>query len=268
MAAVSAPAVTAQTQPANETRIVVTAVDRQQHFVDMLRAEDLRILENGAAQKIVSLQRIIDQPVSLAILIDTSASQEQILPGEKLAATFFVDSIIQPLRDEAAVATFTGTLTVEQKLTNDLTVLRQAITRAQFIPPPGYVRGRHIIGPPPLKRTHAALAFYTAVWDAVVAACDELLSQSSAHSRPAIILLTDGEDSISKNKLSDAVERAIRTNACIYSIGLADTFPFGIDKDALRKLSERTGGRAFFPKKPAVCKPFLPKSNRNFGLST
>jgi hypothetical protein len=49
--------------------------------------------------------------------------------------------------------------------------------------------------------------------------------------------------------LSDAVDVAIRANVAIYSIGIGDTFPFGIDKDALRKLSERTGGRAFFPKK-------------------
>jgi VWFA-related protein len=215
-----------------------------------LRREDLRVLEDGASREIVNFALLTDQSASVAILIDASASQERTLPGQKLAATSFVDSVIRPARDKAAVATFTGTLTVQQQLTNDAALLRQAIARAQFIPPPGYVRGGYVIGPPPpLKRTPAALASYTAVWDAVVTACDELLSPSPGQSRRAMILLTDGEDTISKHKLADAVNRAIQDNVVIYSIGIGDTFPFGIDKDALRKLSERTGGRAFFPKK-------------------
>jgi VWFA-related protein len=250
-AALNAPPVAAQTQPANETRILITALDREQHFVDTLRAEDLRLIENGAPQKIISFQKNADQSATIAILIDASASQERTLAGQKLAATSFVDAIIRPAKDKAAVATFTGTLTIQQDLTNDLNLLQQAIARAQFVAPPGYVGGGLVIGrPPPLRRTPATLAGATAIWDAVVDACDQLFSQTAGQTRRAMILLTDGEDTISKNKMADAVDRAIRANVAVFSIGIGDTFPFGIDKDALRKLSERTGGRAFFPKKP------------------
>jgi len=250
MTAVSAPVMTAQTQPAPEIRILVTAVDKDQNFVNSLRREDLRVLEDGVSREIVNFELLTDQSASVAILIDASASQERTLPAQKLAATSFVDSVIRPARDKAAVATFTGTLTAQQTLTNDAALLREAIARAQFVPPPGYVRGGYVIGPPPpLKRTPAALASYTAVWDAVVTACDELLSPSPGQARRSMILLTDGEDTISKHKLSDAVDVAIGANVVIYSIGIGDTFPFGIDKDALRKISERTGGRAFLPKK-------------------
>jgi Ca-activated chloride channel family protein len=248
--AVAILAVPAQTPSAQEHRILLTAVDKDQHFVTSLRREDVRIIEDGAPREITSFQLISDQSASVAILIDVSASQERTLPAQRLAARSFVDGIIKPARDRAAVATFTGTLQIQQDLTNDLQPLRQAIARAEFVPPPGYVRGGLVVGrPPPVSRTPATLASSTAVWDAVVAACDQLLSQSNVNTRRAIILLTDGDDTISKSKLSDAVARAIRDNVAIYSIGIGDAFPFRVAKDELRKLSERTGGRAFFPKK-------------------
>ncbi len=246
--AVAARAQNANTQPPQTSRIVLTAVDKDLRNVATLKAEDLQILEDGKVQKITGFQQVTNQPVALAILIDASASQEKTLPEQKLAATSFIDSIIRAGKDEAAVATFTGTLRVEQKLTNEVTLLHQAIARAEFVPPPGYRGGGLVVGPlPPVSRTPAMLAGSTAIWDAVLTACHDLLLPSSGPGRHAIILLTDGEDTISKSKMSDAVDLAIRDNVAIYSIGIGGDY--GIDKDALRKLSERTGGHAFFPKK-------------------
>lgn len=240
----------AETQKANEARILLTAVDKDRNFVTTLRAEDLRVLEDGTPQKIAAFDQITNRAVSLAILIDTSGSQERTLPAQKLAATSFVDTIIRPDSDEAAVATFTGTLTVEQTLTNNVALLREAIARAKFVPPPGYVRGGFIIGPPPPpSRSPAALASATAIWDSVIATCNDLLSRSTGQTRRAIILMTDGIDTISKSKMAAAVDRANQANVAVYSVGIGDSEAFGLEKDPLHKLSERTGGRAFFPKK-------------------
>ena len=237
-----------QASPTREDRILLTAVDKDRHFVKSLRREDLRFLEDGKPQEITSLELLTDQSASIAILIDASFSQEQTLPAQKLAATSFVEAIIRPARDKAAVATFTGTLTIEQPLTDDETLLRQAIARAKVVPPPGYIGGGVVVGRlPPAKPN--VVAGSTAVWDSVVAACEQLLSQSNEQTRHAIVLLSDGEDTNSKTKMADAIARAIRENAAIYSIGIGDTYTFGINKDALRKLSERTGGSAFFPKR-------------------
>jgi len=100
-----------------------------------------------------------------------------------------------------------------------------------------------------MKRTPAALAGQTAVWDAVINICNDALSQSAGDARRAIIVLTDGQDTISTNKMAAAVDRALRDDVAIYGIGIGDDYVEGVDKGALRKLSERTGGRAFFPKK-------------------
>ncbi len=246
---VTARAQDANTQPpqTNEARIVLTAVDKDSHSVTPLRAEDLQIVDDGKLQKITRFQRVTDQPVILAILIDASGSQERTLPGQKLAATSFIDSIIRAGKDEAAVASFAGTLQIEQKLTNNVTLLRQAIERVKFSAPSGYIGGGVVIGRQPPSRADV-LAGSTAIWDVVIAACDELLPRSASQARGAIVLLTDGEDTISKSKMSDAVDRAVRDNVAIYSIGIGDSGLYGVNKDGLRKLSERTGGRAFFPK--------------------
>jgi len=49
--------------------------------------------------------------------------------------------------------------------------------------------------------------------------------------------------------MSAAVDRAVRDDVAIYGIGIGDDSMYGLNKDGLRKLSERTGGRAFFPRK-------------------
>lgn len=88
----------------------------------------------------------------------------------------------------------------------------------------------------------------TAIWDAIWATSHELLSDTAEHTRRAIILLTDGYDTISQMKMQDAVERALKADALIYAIGIGDSFHGGVDEGSLRKITERTGGRAYFPR--------------------
>ena len=90
------------------TNILFTAVDRNKRFVTTLKQGDIRVLEDGVEQKLFTFQRETDRPLSLAILIDTSASQERTLPEEKSAAQQFVDTVIRPQKDEVAVLSFTG----------------------------------------------------------------------------------------------------------------------------------------------------------------
>jgi VWFA-related protein len=231
----------------NEAKIRLIAIDKDGRFINTLRAEDVRLLQDGVPQSISNFQRTPDRILSLAILIDTSMSQERTLPAQKMAATTFINSIMRS-DDEAAIATFTDLPNIEQKLTRDATLLRQAIERAKVVPPPGYIGGGVIVGPLPPTRKPGVLTGSTAIWDAVLAACDNVLSQSAQQTRRAIILLTDGEDTVSKSNIATAVERAVKEDVAIYAIGIGDPKFVGLNKDGLRKLSERTGGRAFFPK--------------------
>jgi len=62
-------------------------------------------------------------------------------------------------------------------------------------------------------------------------------------------LLTDGQDTSSRVTLAKAIEQAIQAETVIYAIGIGDRRGDGINKNVLTDLAERTGGRAFFPKK-------------------
>lgn len=232
----------------NLTNIFFTAADKNKRFISDLKAEDIRVLEDGQQQEIFTFQTNIDLPLSLAILIDTSASEERTLPDEKAAARAFLENILRN-KDEAAVVSFTGETTLEQGFTGNVDRLRRAIDRVEFVPPSGYIGGGVVVnGTPPISGTNQSLAGSTAIWDAVWATAEELISTSAEHTRRAIILLTDGADSSSRMKIHDAIERAQKADALIYAIGIGDRYTFNVDEGSLRKIAEATGGRAYFPK--------------------
>jgi VWFA-related protein len=233
----------------NLTNIFFTAADKNRRFITNLKAEDIRVLEDGEAQEIFTFQQNIDLPLSLAILIDTSASEERTLPDEKEAARAFLENLLRPNKDEAAVVSFTGETTLEQGFSGNIERLRRAIDRVEFVPPSGYIGGGVVVnGTPPISGTNQSLAGSTAIWDAVWATSEELMSSSAEHTRRAIILLTDGDDTSSRMKMHEAIERAQKADALIYAIGIGDRYSFNVNEGALRKIAEQTGGRAYFPR--------------------
>lgn len=240
-----------QTEAVN---VLFTAQDKERRLFLDLKPEDIQVLENGKPQSIVELTRKIDLPLSLAILIDTSASQERTLPEERAAAIAFIESVIRPEKDEVAVVSFTGDSTLEQGMTSNITRLRRAIEQIRFIPPSGYIGGNvvagggRIPGTPPLSGGNQSAAGSTAIWDAVWITSEEILGPAPDKTRRAIILLTDGVNTYGTKSLADAALAAQRAEAVIYAIGIGDNFYSGVDEGVLKKLTERTGGRAYFPR--------------------
>jgi Ca-activated chloride channel family protein len=231
------------------TNIFFTAADKQKRFISNLKVEDVRILEDGAPQAIFAFHQSVELPLSLAILIDCSGSEERTLPEEKAAARSFLESIMRPAKDEAAIVSFTGEVTLEQGLTGNVARLRRAIDQVEFVPPSGYIGGGVVVGgTPPISGTQQTLAGSTAIWDAIWATSNELLTASAEHQRRAIILLTDGQDTISQVRMQEAIERALKVDALIYAIGIGDRYQFGINEGALKRITEGTGGRAYFPR--------------------
>ena len=228
--------------------VLFTAQDKNHRLLTNLKPEDVRILENGQPQQISGFSRQIDLPLSLAILIDTSASQERTLPEEKEAAISFLESAVRPDKDEVSVVSFTGDSTLEQGMTSNLTRLRRSIERVQFVPPSGYLGGGVVSTTPPISGSNQAVAGSTAIWDCIFVTSEEVLGPAPDKTRRAIILITDGYDTFSRKKLDDAARAAQKAEAVVYSIGIGDKFYDGVNKGVLDKISEKTGGRAYFPK--------------------
>src|SRR5574341_571086 len=233
----------------NLTNIFFTAADRNKRFISTLKREDVRILEDRVPQEIFTFQQHIDLPLSMAILIDTSRSEERTLPEEKAAAKAFLEAVMRADKDEVAIVSFTGEATLEQGLTGNVARLRRAIDRVEYIPPSGLIGGGVVVGgTPPISDSQQALAGSTAIWDAVWTTSNEIMRDSAEHTRRAIILLTDGQDTISQMHLQDAINSAVKVDALVYAIGIGDRYSYGIDEGTLKKITEATGGRAYFPR--------------------
>jgi len=232
------------------TNVFFTAIDKEKRYVTTLEEADINVTEDGVPQKVLLFQRETDRPLSLAFLIDVSASEEMTLPQEKAAARTFVETIIRPRVDQAAVIPFTDRAFLEQAPSGNAIDIYRALERVDVAlpiyigsgPPLGGINDGPGVAVPPKGST--------AIWDAISLTAEQVLSKSGGNRRRAIILLTDGQDTSSRVRRSDAIKKALGAETVIYAIGIGDSKHFeGIDKGALRTVSDSTGGRAFFPKR-------------------
>jgi VWFA-related protein len=256
------------------TNLFFTATNKQKLFITTLREADLRVVEDGVPQKILTFQRETDRPLSIAFLIDVSASEERTLPQEKAAARTFIERVIQSSKDQAAIIPFTGAAYLEQGLTRDVFGIYRALERTEVAMPAYLGAGRPISGiasGPGMKAPGGEGS--TAIWDAIAVTSSEVLARSSDpkvagqvrgreglgsvqsqkdfvpnQRRRAIILLTDGHDSTSRLTRSEAINRALDAETVIYAIGIGDN-KYGVDRDEINAVANATGGRAFFPKR-------------------
>lgn len=234
------------------TNLPFTVMDKERRFITTLRAEDLRVLEDGVPQTLFTFQRETDRPLAIAFLIDVSASQEPTLPDEKAAARLFIENVIKSNRDLVGIIPFTGLAYLEQDLTRDVLSVYSVLQRVEVAAPAylgsgkpltGIVTGPGLPAPP-----HSGS---TAIWDAVALTASNVLTKASGLRRRAIILLSDGGDTTSRLSKKEAVNRALAAETVVYAIGIGDSrLRDGADpRGDLRDIAERTGGRAFFPDK-------------------
>jgi len=232
------------------TNLLFTATDKNNRYITTLQQNDIRVLEDGVPQTLFTFQRETDRPLAIAFMIDVSISEERMLPDEKAAARTFVENVIRSNKDQAAIIPFEGYAHLEQPLTRDLISFYRVLEAVEVAspsylgaaPPMGGIEsGPGTIAPPREGST--------AIWDSIALTCRSVLTQSLGQRRHAIILLTDGQDTSSRLSRSNAIDQAIQSDTVIYALGIGDKRYEGVNKGALNNIAERTGGRAFFPKK-------------------
>jgi Ca-activated chloride channel family protein len=220
--------------------VLFSVQDKQNRYLNDLKQEDVQILENGQAQDIFTFKLEKDLPLTMAILVDVSGSEQFTLPRLKDSGGRFVDSVVRLGKDTVAVLKFEGEATVMQELTSNPKRVRKGLEDIAYVaaPPVGVYGGTT----PPING--GSRQGSTAIWDAVIATSADLLAREPG--RKTIILLTDGEDTSSRMRLDEAINEALRAEVVIYSIGIGDPGS-GVNEGVLKKLSESTGGRAIFP---------------------
>src|SRR5262245_43055195 len=222
--------------------VLFSAIDKQNRYITDLTMRDITVLEDGKSQNIFTFKREQDLPLTIAILVDVSRSVLPVLPRLTLAGTRFVNAVIRPGKDTVGVIEFESDATLVQDLTANAVRLRKGLEEiARKAPPPEDIYRRM---PPPIIL--GSRSGGTAIFDAVIAASSDLLAKEVG--RKTIILFTDGFDTTSITTRSEAIEEALRTEVVVYAIGIGDLNEDGVDRKALEKLCEPTGGRAFVPR--------------------
>jgi len=220
--------------------VYCTVKEPSGRLITDLTADDFEIREDGQKQEIRYFTRETDRPVTLGLLVDTSVSQQGVLPVEKEAAAEFLRQVMRPV-DLVLLITFDVNVDLLQDFTQEVERLERALGRARINSPVA-------LGPFPQSGRRG-----TSLYDAVYLVSKQKLAGEVG--RKAVILLTDGVDAGSDVKEQDALEAAQRSDTIIYSIGIADPEFYGWSGDlghgrgVLKKLSEETGGRAYFPTK-------------------
>lgn len=112
------------------------------------------------------------------------------------------------------------------------------------LPPAFFFTSRSTILKAAVARYHAGGK--TALHDAVVAGLDHL--ERAGHDKRVLVVLSDGEDNASRHSERVMLERAQRSSAIVYAVSNAHR-RFGLpgDPDVLRRLTDATGGVAYFP---------------------
>jgi len=210
-----------------EVPLVFTVTDGKGRFVTGLKQSDFGLLDDGRnPDRIISFTQQANLPLRIGILLDTSNSIRSRFQFEQQAATEFLLQVLRPKQDAAFVLGFDVRQDLAQDYTNSIDKLSSAIEKLR----PG-----------------GGTAFY----DAVYTTCrDQMMTvRSNETIRKAIIIVSDGDDNYSRVYEQDAIKECQRAETIVYTISTNISPSKDKGDEVLTRLSEATGGRAFFPTK-------------------
>src|SRR5277367_3368800 len=219
--------------------------DKHNGLFSTLTKQDCSVLEDKAPQTIKNWAAEADQPLTLGILLDTSGSQQNVLPLEQETGSAFLKRILRS-KDEAFLVSFDVDVDLLEDYTSNPNQLARAMNKAEINTAGGNGAGGVPgigQGPIPVHGTPKG----TLLYDAVVLASNEKMR--TENERKAMILLTDGGDQGSRYKLADAIAAAQKANSIIYVLLIADRgfyggMSFGYNGPMeMKRLAEQTGGR-------------------------
>jgi len=204
-------------------------------YITNLHKNDCGIDEDKTPQTIKNFTQEKNLPLTIGILLDTSGSQQNVLPLEQDAGARFLKEVLTP-KDEAFLISFDINVDLLADYTNSPSEIRRSIQKASINTGAGTG-----------SVTGNGTPRGTLLYDAVYLAAHDKLRQEAG--RKILVMLTDGGDQGSQETLKTATEAAQKANAIIYVILIADRgfysgFQMGYSGDRdMEKLASDTGGR-------------------------
>ena len=193
--------------------LLVSVVDDRGAIRSNLAKRDFRILDNNVETRILEFTRADQDPVSVAVVLDASASMTEMMAEVTTAAFNFVRQIARK-NDRFAVFSIHDVPRREQPVTGNLELIEKSMKN---IRPGGN----------------------TALYDSIASASREL---SAEKHRKAIVLLSDGADTSSNATFEDTMDLARRAGVPCYVIAFGATDRPNQNRDRLNYLATETGG--------------------------
>jgi len=193
----------------NLVNVAFAALDPQGKLVEDLKREDIEVLEDAVPQKVEFFAKSTDLPLTLALIVDVSGSQDPFGKKHKEDLQVFLQEILRP-QDRVILVCFGNHLRLVSDYTNSakqvLDNYREFDKAKGKFPEVGPQEGREL-----------GTAFYDAIFYTVT----EKLA--SADGRKAILMFSDGEDNSSSHNMMTAIETAQRFNVPVYAIRYTET---------------------------------------------
>src|SRR5437867_447152 len=203
------PGVPVQQPPKSEIKVQVALVttpvtvrDGRGEMIHSLDAEDFRVTDNGAAQKISHFD-LGGDPISLVILMETSSRIEPLAPEIRKTGILFTETVMGPT-GEAAVVGFNDSVDKLQDFTSNADQIENTIANLR-------------IGTSGSK-----------LFDAMAVGVEMLTSRPQATAekpgrRRVMLIVSEATDEGSEKKLGEVLRQAQLANVTIYSAGLSTT---------------------------------------------
>ncbi len=206
-------------------RVLATVKDASGQLIGSLSKEDFQILDNGVPQHLAVFEHHTEQPLSITVMIDTSASTGIDLKYEVDSVNRFFFALFREGNpaDAASLLAFNWETIQLADFTHNLARLDSAL------------RGIRSDGG-------------TSLYDSIYLAADGLDGREGRH---VIIVVTDGGDTTSYKTFHDALRAAQMTDTVLYPVLVVPiTNDAGRNtggENALTTLAQNTGGRVFAP---------------------
>lgn len=205
--------------------ILLTVKDKKGNVVTNLTQDRVKIFEDNRLQTITNFSRESDQPLAIALLMDTSSSARASLKIQQEAAIDFFHNTIKRKKDKGLLMTFDSTVEILEDFVDDPDRLTKAIKSLR-------------------------IGGGTKMFDAIQVACQEKLAKITGMRR-ILVVIGDGDDNMSYETLESVIELAQRSDVSVYTISTNNSGFFGIAQPKqdkiLKRLAEDTGGRPHFP---------------------
>ena len=204
--------------------LLASVLDKDGRPAPNLTVDQFEVYEEGVKQKIELFEPETQQPLDLALMIDSSLSEIKDLEFESEAASRFIQKLVRPA-DRLALYEFADAVTQIAPFSSNVPMLQAALK-------------------------HIAPGDGTAIYDAVYLGA-QALGRNPAGRRRAIVLVTDAGETTSRADFETARRAALRADVLLYTIVVRVVKNEGgrntAGEHALETIADTTGGAIYFP---------------------